>query len=195
MRADTELLQRNALIDYSVFLLQVDRNKMIADKMAQERPILYYDKATNLFRVTMKRVLPVTPDIVSGQGQSELDKADSSIASNEPGGGMMKPAANIDQSTDKLLNKSSTGPEHTDEGGLVGEKDPDGGKVKQKPKMANVFKKNVFRIVEKNELETYNSAGQLRGYADIESVDGEFRYKIGVIDFLTKYSKLKYIEN
>ena len=61
--------------------------------------------------------------------------------------------------------------------------------------MANVFKKNVFRIVEKNELETYNSAGQLRGYADIESVDGEYRYKIGVIDFLTKYSKFKYIEN
>ena len=58
-----------------------------------------------------------------------------------------------------------------------------------------MFKKNVFRIVEKNELESYNSAGQLRGYADIESVDGAFRYKIGIIDFLTKYSKLKFIEN
>jgi len=34
MNRDTELLQRNALIDYSVFLLQVDRNKMIADKIA-----------------------------------------------------------------------------------------------------------------------------------------------------------------
>ena len=99
------------MIDYSVFLLQVDRNKMIADKMAQERPILYYDKATNLFRVTMKRVMPVTPDITSGNGQSEFDKPDSSITSNEPGGGMLKPSEKMDQSTDKLMNKSSTGAE------------------------------------------------------------------------------------
>jgi len=66
---------------------------------------------------------------------------------------------------------------------------------KGKGKLGDVFKKSVFRIVEKNELESYNSSGQLRGYADIESVDGAFRYKIGIIDFLTKYSKFKYIEN
>ena len=58
-----------------------------------------------------------------------------------------------------------------------------------------MFKKSVFRIIEKNELESYNSAGQLRGYADIESVHGEYRFKIGIIDFLTKYNKFKYIEN
>jgi len=33
------------------------------------------------------------------------------------------------------------------------------------------------------------------GFSNIESSDGQFRYKIGVIDFLTKYSALKYIEN
>lgn len=30
---------------------------------------------------------------------------------------------------------------------------------------------------------------------NIESIDGQFRYKIGLIDFLTKYSTLKKIEN
>ena len=34
-----------------------------------------------------------------------------------------------------------------------------------------------------------------QGYADFVSSDGKFRYKIGIIDFLTKYTGLKYIEN
>ena len=55
--------------------------------------------------------MPVTPDITSGNGQSEFDKPDSSITSNEPGGGMLKPSEKLDQSTDKLMNKSSTGAE------------------------------------------------------------------------------------
>lgn len=107
MDSDTELLQRNALIDYSVFLLQVDRNKMIHDKVAKERPILYYDKDTGLFRVTMKKVAPanVTPDLADGQ--SEFDKQNSSLTSNDPG--VMKPSTKTD--TDKLMEKSSSGVE------------------------------------------------------------------------------------
>ena len=34
-----------------------------------------------------------------------------------------------------------------------------------------------------------------KGYVDVESQHGEYRFKIGVIDFLTKYSNLKYLEN
>jgi len=104
MDSDTELLQRNALIDYSVFLLQVDRNKMIHDKVATERPILYYDKDSGLFRVTMKKVAPiVTPDLADGQ--SEFEKQNSSLTSNDPG--VMKPSTKTD--TDKLMEKSSSG--------------------------------------------------------------------------------------
>jgi hypothetical protein len=135
----------------------------------------------------------VTPDTAGGIGQveDEFGEQSSSIHSLEPG--VMKPAKVND--TDRLMDKvaNSTGQGTNDES-LAGAKEIES-KVKSKLKVSNVFKKNVFRIVEKNELETYNSAGQLRGYADIESVDGAFRYKIGVIDFLTKYSKLKFIEN
>lgn len=60
MEKDAELLQRNALIDYSVFLLQVDRHKMIADKINKERPILFYDRESGIFKVTMKRHANVT---------------------------------------------------------------------------------------------------------------------------------------
>jgi len=62
---------------------------MIHDKIATERPILYYDKDTGIFRVTMKRVAPavVTPDLA--EGQSEFDKQNDSLTSNDPG--VMKP--------------------------------------------------------------------------------------------------------
>ncbi len=60
MEKDAELLQRNALIDYSVFLLQVDRHKMIADKINQERPVLFYDRESGIFKVTMRRHANVT---------------------------------------------------------------------------------------------------------------------------------------
>ena len=30
---------------------------------------------------------------------------------------------------------------------------------------------------------------------DIMSIDGKFRYKIGIIDFLTKYTGMKLLEN
>ena len=34
-----------------------------------------------------------------------------------------------------------------------------------------------------------------KGFAIYESEDKKFTYKIGIIDFLTKYTKLKLIEN
>lgn len=39
------------------------------------------------------------------------------------------------------------------------EPEPQQKAVKAKGKMGNVFKKSVFRIVEKNELESYDSVG------------------------------------
>ena len=39
-------------------------------------------------------------------------------------------------------------------------------------------------------------SGKSKGYADLESVgDMRYRYKIGIIDFLTKYNHTKNIEN
>ena len=34
-----------------------------------------------------------------------------------------------------------------------------------------------------------------QGHADIVSIEGDFRYKLGIIDFLTKYTGLKFLEN
>ena len=34
-----------------------------------------------------------------------------------------------------------------------------------------------------------------QGFADIVSANGDFRYKVGVIDFLTRYTSAKYVEN
>ena len=39
------------------------------------------------------------------------------------------------------------------------------------------------------------SMNKNKGYADVESVHGEYRFKIGVIDFLTKYNNFKLLEN
>lgn len=54
------------------------------------------------------------------------------------------------------------------------------------------FKKAVFRVVEHNEEHKQeDSEGchhKVKGFADIESVSGDFRYKIGIIDFLTNYN-------
>ena len=36
---------------------------------------------------------------------------------------------------------------------------------------------------------------QQKGFADLESISGDYRYKIGIIDFLTNYSNVKYFEN
>lgn len=98
----------------------------------------------------------------------------------------MKPLVSDEATVEKPYKDAPPAGEEKKEKQLVNHKNKTNG---------GVFKTAVFRIVEKNELESYNSAGQRRGYADIESVDGAFRFKIGVIDFLTKYSHLKFIEN
>jgi hypothetical protein len=60
------------------------------------------------------------------------------------------------------------------------------------------FKKAVFKVVEHNEeqkLDRDHHCHQTKGFADIESISGDYRYKIGIIDFLTNYNKAKYLEN
>jgi len=44
-------------------------------------------------------------------------------------------------------------------------------------------------VIEKREDE------QAKGFAEINSEDGTYRYKMGVIDFLTVYDNTKYLEN
>ena len=34
-----------------------------------------------------------------------------------------------------------------------------------------------------------------KGFCDIESVDGNTRFKLGLIDFLTEYNSKKFLEN
>jgi len=59
------------------------------------------------------------------------------------------------------------------------------------------FKKAVYRVVETNETLRQDPALSTRqkGYTDIESLEGEYRYKLGLIDFLTAYGASKYLEN
>ena len=64
----------------------------------------------------------------------------------------------------------------------------------------NEIKKKFKSEISKRMLtKTKNSDNLLmkeeRGYADIVSNDGKFRYKIAIIDFLTYYTGLKFIEN
>lgn len=59
------------------------------------------------------------------------------------------------------------------------------------------FKKAIFKTMENNEemkTELYES-GLAKGYADIDSIDGRYRFKIGIIDFLTNYNTFKLLEN
>ena len=53
------------------------------------------------------------------------------------------------------------------------------------------FKKAVFKTVESKN----KSLKKSDGFMNIGSNCGQFRYKIGLIDFLTKYSNLKKFEN
>jgi len=55
-----------------------------------------------------------------------------------------------------------------------------------------MFKKAVITTVEKNR----NDGSKIGdGFENIESLDGKYRYKIGIIDLLTKFSGLKSVEN
>jgi len=65
------------------------------------------------------------------------------------------------------------------------------------PGRASMFKKAVFRVVEGNESARQDplNSSKSKGYAEIESLDGTFRFKVGIIDFLTEYDNKKYLEN
>jgi hypothetical protein len=51
----------------------------------------------------------------------------------------------------------------------------------------------VFKTVEERQNAGVKKEGE--GFLDTESLDGQTRFKIGLIDFLTKYDSFKYIEN
>jgi hypothetical protein len=59
------------------------------------------------------------------------------------------------------------------------------------------FKKAVFRVVETNESIRQDplSSSRSKGYTDVESIDGDYRFKVGIIDFLTEYNTFKNLEN
>ena len=57
------------------------------------------------------------------------------------------------------------------------------------------FKKAVYKTIELSSLEKCATKKISDGFLNLESTDGQLRYKIGLIDFLTKYSAIKYIEN
>ena len=41
----------------------------------------------------------------------------------------------------------------------------------------------------------YESHDGLKGFMQIESLDRHYIFRLGIIDFLTEYNKMKYIEN
>jgi len=46
-----------------------------------------------------------------------------------------------------------------------------------------------------NDRSKYAGEDLQKGFLEVESEDGKFRYKIGIIDFLTKFSNFKMLEN
>jgi len=59
------------------------------------------------------------------------------------------------------------------------------------------FITSIAKSVENIEISRSESffENSKKGYADIESKGKRYRYKIGIIDFLTEYDSTKYIEN
>ena len=55
--------------------------------------------------------------------------------------------------------------------------------------------KDIFRRAENIEESKQNGNVANKGFTDVESTDGNTRFKLGLIDFLTEYSNKKFIEN
>jgi len=141
------LLCKHELIDYSVFLIQVDREKML-DK-ARLVPHISFNRNLNKFIVAMI----MGSDSIRTSTKSPRDIYASS-------------------------NGDTVNPVKKSKGALK-------------------FKKAVFKTMESNEemkSETYEE-GMVKGYSNIDSIDGRYRFKIGIIDFLTNYNTKKFIEN
>lgn len=120
LKSDSELLRKHQLIDYSVFLIEVDRQKRLKTGGIGS---LVYDALNKEY-------------IMRGEQTATEPKEEMSAT-----------------------------------------------KMK--------FKKAVFKTVESNSINLKKSDG----FLNLESNCGQFRYKIGLIDFLTKYNNLKMIEN
>ena len=133
---DSQFLCKHKLIDYSVFLIQIDRNKIFQKKEAM--PFLVYDKEEGRLKFIMK------------QEETETE------TETEPG----------ERPRLKSLKKSA-------------------------------MRTAVYKVIENNEVSKSDAFSGLtqRGFADIESTCGNYRFKLGVIDFLTSYDYKKYLEN
>ena len=60
----------------------------------------------------------------------------------------------------------------------------------------NKFRSAVYKTIENNEIDKNEDfIGSPMGYADVESVCKQYRFKIGIIDFLTSYNSAKFLEN
>lgn len=57
------------------------------------------------------------------------------------------------------------------------------------------YRKRVYRVIEGKEKTRELHRNQSEGFIDIKSLDGEKRYKIAIIDILTKYTSMKFVEN
>lgn len=139
MLADTELLAAHGLIDYSLFLIQVDRTKIF--RKNERQPFLFFDKDAGIFKFVLKE-LP--------EEAEEIKEED----------GPRKQTRSLSRTTSKL-------------------------------------KSAVFKVIEDKETARNEAFSGLssKGFADIESSCGNYRYKLGVIDFLTTYNYAKYLEN
>ena len=70
--------------------------------------------------------------------------------------------------------------------------------TKKRPKKKSMLmKRAVFKVMEQNEQDKNESFKGLnnRGFIELESNNGQYRYKLGLIDFLTEYSVTKLVEN
>ena len=56
MLADTKLLAANELIDYSLFLIQVDRTRIL--KKNRQQPFLMFDNESGLYKFVMQDIPP-----------------------------------------------------------------------------------------------------------------------------------------
>jgi hypothetical protein len=61
-----------------------------------------------------------------------------------------------------------------------------------KTTFSNKLRSNIFSQLEK---EGQSNQAMSEGFSHVESIDGRYRYKFGVIDFITNYSTKKLFEN
>lgn len=57
------------------------------------------------------------------------------------------------------------------------------------------YRKKIYRVKHGNEKTRELHRKQSEGFVDVESFDNDLRYKMAIIDILTKYTNMKFVEN